>query len=168
MSDNNDLQAPDKAAPNTPENKAAPENKAFPAPLENKATPGNKATPATSENKAPSADEEAPATPENNVQGWERAGSIAAGVVLLGKGVARGGIFGLLQIALGGVALKRGFTGHCPAKTMVQKGSADLSEVRGKIERAGDELIRMKDNAIDATKDAVAQTKDAIVDKPKP
>lgn len=121
----------------------------------------------------------APATPENNVQGWERAGSIAAGVVLLGKGVARGGIFGLLQIALGGVALKRGFTGHCPAKTMVQKGSEDLAEVRGKIERAGDELIRMKDNAVDATKDAladtkdaakdaVAQTKDAIEDKPKP
>jgi hypothetical protein len=121
----------------------------------------------------------APATPDNNVQGWERAGSIAAGVVLLGKGVSRGGIFGLLQIALGGVALKRGFTGHCPAKTMVQKGSEDLAEVRGKIERAGDELIRMKDNAVDAakdvvsdtkdaTKDAVAQTKDAIEDKPKP
>ena len=42
---------------------------------------------------------------EHNVQGWERAGSLATGVVMVGKGLRRGGFFGLIQIAIGGVAL---------------------------------------------------------------
>ena len=103
---------------------------------------------------------------EHNVQGWERAGSIAAGVILLGKGVARGGIFGLLQIALGGVALKRGFTGHSEAKSMLQRGRESLDEVRGSIERAGDELVKLKDNAVKATKDATVTGNDSL-DTPK-
>ena len=41
---------------------------------------------------------------EHNVQGWERAGSVATGVVMVGKGLRRGGFFGLIQIAIGGVA----------------------------------------------------------------
>ena len=37
---------------------------------------------------------------EHNVQGWERAGSLATGVVMVGKGLRRGGFFGLIQIAI--------------------------------------------------------------------
>jgi uncharacterized membrane protein len=106
------------------------------------------------------------ASDEHNVQGWERAGSIAAGIVLVGKGVARGGLFGLLQIALGGAVLKRGFTGHCAAKSLVERGREDLAQVRGKIERAGDELVRLKDNAVNATKEATVTGNDTL-DTPK-
>ncbi|WP_213876807.1 DUF2892 domain-containing protein [Pseudomonas sp. dw_358] len=103
---------------------------------------------------------------EHNVHGWERAGSLAAGVILLGKGVARGGIFGLVQIALGGVALKRGFTGHSEAKSMLQRGRESLDEARGSIERAGDELVQLKDKAVQATKEATVTGNDAL-DTPK-
>ena len=37
---------------------------------------------------------------EQNVQGWERIGSLAGGVVMVGKGLRRGGIFGLIQVCL--------------------------------------------------------------------
>ena len=103
---------------------------------------------------------------EHNVQGWERAGSVAAGVILLGKGASRGGLMGLIEIALGGVALKRGFTGHCAAKSLVQRGREDLELARNKIERAGDELTRLKDNAVAATKSATVTGNDAL-DIPK-
>ena len=32
--------------------------------------------------------------PTQNVQGWERIGSLAGGVVMMGKGLRRGGFFG--------------------------------------------------------------------------
>ena len=38
--------------------------------------------------------------PTQNVQGWERIGSLAGGVVMMGKGIRRGGFFGLIQIYL--------------------------------------------------------------------
>jgi uncharacterized membrane protein len=46
--------------------------------------------------------------PTQNVHGWERIGSVAGGVMMVGKGLRRGGIFGLIQVAIGGVALVRG------------------------------------------------------------
>ncbi len=45
--------------------------------------------------------------PRQNVQGWERIGSLAGGVLLMGKGVRRGGFLGLIQLAIGGAALAR-------------------------------------------------------------
>lgn len=51
-----------------------------------------------------------------NVHGWERAASIAGGLLFLGKGLRRGGVAGLVQLALGGAALTRGMTGRCEAK----------------------------------------------------
>lgn len=45
--------------------------------------------------------------PAQNVQGWERIGSLAGGVVMVGKGLRRGGVFGLIQVAIGGVAMAR-------------------------------------------------------------
>lgn len=79
-----------------------------------------------------------PAT--QNVQGWKRIGSLAGGVVMVGKGLRRGGVFGLIEVALGGAALARGITGHSSAKSFFEKSRQDLNNVRSKIERAGEEL----------------------------
>lgn len=58
-----------------------------------------------------------------NVHGWERAASIAGGVVFLAKGLGRGGLVGMLQLAIGGMALARGVTGHCEAKRVLCEAS---------------------------------------------
>ncbi|KAF1033683.1 MAG: hypothetical protein GAK37_00037 [Pseudomonas sp.] len=85
--------------------------------------------------------------PEQNVHGWERIGSVAGGVVMVGKGLRRGGIFGLIQVAIGGVALARGITGHSSAKDLLEKSRQDINTVRTKIERAGEELKNLKTKA---------------------
>ncbi|MGC5700129.1 DUF2892 domain-containing protein [Pseudomonas sp. NFXW11] len=85
--------------------------------------------------------------PPQNVEGWERIGSLAGGVVMVGKGLRRGGVFGLVQVALGGVALARGITGHSSAKSLLEKARQDMTQVRSRIERAGDELRNLKANA---------------------
>ena len=88
-----------------------------------------------------------PGSDEQNVQGWERIGSVAGGVVMVGKGLRRGGVFGLIQVAIGGVALARGITGHSSAKSLLEKARQDMSSVRGRIERAGEQLNQMKNSA---------------------
>lgn len=97
-----------------------------------------------------------PHKPEQNVHGWERAGSVATGVVMVGKGLRKGGLLGLIQIAIGGVALARGITGHSSAKSLLERGRRDLDQIRSKIQHAGDELeslMSSRDNAkvIDGT-----------------
>jgi len=99
---------------------------------------------------------------EQNVQGWERIGSLAGGVVMVGKGLRRGGIFGLIQVAIGGVALARGITGHSSAKSLLEKGRQDMSNVRAKIQRAGEELKTLKANAETATKTASVTGNDSL------
>ncbi|WP_223456392.1 MULTISPECIES: DUF2892 domain-containing protein [unclassified Pseudomonas] len=99
---------------------------------------------------------------EQNVQGWERIGSLAGGVVMVGKGLRRGGIFGLVQVAIGGVALARGITGHSSAKSLLEKGRQDMNNVRAKIQRAGEELSQMKANAEAATKTATVTGNDSL------
>ena len=54
-----------------------------------------------------------------NVHGWERTASVAGGLMLLGKGLRRGGVSGLLQLAIGGMALARGISGRCEAKRIL-------------------------------------------------
>ncbi len=85
--------------------------------------------------------------PQQNVQGWERIGSLAGGVVMMGKGLRRGGVFGLIQMAIGGVALARGITGHSSAKSLLEKSRQDMQDVRTRIERAAGELRNLKANA---------------------
>ncbi|WP_265532348.1 YgaP family membrane protein [Pseudomonas saponiphila] len=102
----------------------------------------------------------APLQAPQNVQGWERIGSLAGGVVMLGKGLRRGGVFGLIQVAIGGVALARGITGHSSAKSLLEKGRQDLHQVRGKIERAGEELRNLKASAEAAGRNANAASHD--------
>ncbi|WP_460147608.1 YgaP family membrane protein [Pseudomonas sp. S2_A02] len=97
-----------------------------------------------------------------NVHGWERAGSLAGGVVMLSKGLRRGGVFGLIEMAIGGMALARGITGHCSAKSLLEKNRQDMKNARERIERAGDELSRMKANAEAATSTATVTGNDSL------
>lgn len=99
---------------------------------------------------------------DHNVHGWERAGSLAGGLVMVGKGLRRGGIFGLIQVAIGGVALARGITGHSSAKSLLEKSRQDMNNVRAKIERAGEDLARLKANAEAATKTATVTGNDSL------
>ncbi len=99
---------------------------------------------------------------DQNVQGWERIGSLAGGVVMVGKGLRRGGIFGLIQVAIGGVALARGITGHSSAKSLLEKSRQDLNNVRAKIQLAGEELKALKANAEAATKTATVTGNDSL------
>ncbi|MEB0108597.1 YgaP family membrane protein [Pseudomonas sp. GNP013] len=95
---------------------------------------------------------------EQNVHGWERIGSVAGGFIMLGKGLRRGGVFGLIQVAIGGVALKRGFTGHSSLKDKLEQGRQEMNSLRTKIERAGAELNNLKTKAEVAAEKAVKTT----------
>ncbi|MGE8181631.1 YgaP family membrane protein [Pseudomonas mandelii] len=99
---------------------------------------------------------------EQNVHGWERVGSLAGGVLMMGKGLRRGGFFGLIQVAIGGVALARGITGHSSAKSLLEKSRRDMNNVRAKIERAGEELGKLKANAEAATQTATVTGNDSL------
>jgi hypothetical protein len=61
-------------------------------------------------------------TAPQNVHGWERTASVAGGLMLLGKGLRRGGLSGMLQLAMGGMALARGMSGRCEAKRILSEG----------------------------------------------
>ena len=106
-------------------------------------------------------------TPEHNVQGWERAGSVAGGVIMVGKGLRRGGLFGLIQVAIGGVALARGITGHSSVKSLLERGRSDLDILRSTLERSGAELEALKVSAQAATSSATVTGNDSLKN-PKP
>lgn len=101
-------------------------------------------------------------SPDQNVEGWERIGSLAGGVVMVGKGLRRGGVFGLIQVAIGGVALARGITGHSSVKSLLEKSRQDMNNVRAKIQRAGEELSQLKANAEAATNTATVTGNDSL------
>ncbi|MFJ4145702.1 DUF2892 domain-containing protein [Pseudomonas sp. NPDC089734] len=101
---------------------------------------------------------------QQNVQGWERIGSLATGVTLMGKGLRRGGLLGLVQLAIGGAVLARGITGHCSAKSLIERSRSNLHSVRSDIERAGMELRHLKNNAEEAAKASVINGIDALKD----
>lgn len=111
-------------------------------------------------------DEAIEGKPQQNVQGWERVGSLAGGVLMMGKGLRRGGFFGLIQLAIGGAVLARGITGHCSAKSMIEKSRSDLDIAKSRIKRAGDELSLLKTKAEVATEDALTEGLEALT-KPK-
>ncbi|MDD2060953.1 DUF2892 domain-containing protein [Pseudomonas sp. GD03860] len=105
--------------------------------------------------------------PEHNVHGWERAGSVAGGVIMVGKGLRRGGLFGLIQVAIGGVALARGITGHSSVKSLMERGRSDLDNLRSTLERNGAELKALKASAEAATRSATVTGNDSL-NNPKP
>lgn len=100
--------------------------------------------------------------PEQNVQGWERVGSLAGGVLMMGKGLRRGGLFGLVQLAIGGAVLARGITGHCSAKSLVEKSRSEMDAARERIADAGAELSKLKTKAEVAAEEAVVKSVDAV------
>lgn len=100
--------------------------------------------------------------PPQNVHGWERIGSLAGGVLMMGKGLRRGGVIGLAQLAIGGMALARGITGHCSAKSLLEKNRQNLDNARARIEQAGEELSRLKANAEAATGTATVTGNDSL------
>ncbi|HEY0289128.1 MAG TPA: DUF2892 domain-containing protein [Pseudomonas sp.] len=98
--------------------------------------------------------------PEQNVQGWERIGSLAGGVLMMGKGLRRGGFFGLVQLAIGGAVLARGITGHCSAKALIEKSRGDVALANTRIKRAGAQLSTLKTKAEVAAEEAVVKSID--------
>jgi len=56
-----------------------------------------------------------------NVTGWERMASIGGGALLLVRGMRKGGIFGVANLALGAAAMYRGVTGSCELKKQISK-----------------------------------------------
>lgn len=60
-----------------------------------------------------------------NVSDWERAASVIGGLVLVGRGLKKGGISGIVQLAMGGLAVARGVTGHCEAKRLLAEKAED-------------------------------------------
>lgn len=64
---------------------------------------------------------------DHNVTGWERALSLAVGIAGVGNGFKRGGITGLLEVAVSLMAVKRGLTGHCEMKTAMAR-QAELNQ----------------------------------------
>ncbi|MCO7597392.1 MULTISPECIES: YgaP-like transmembrane domain [Pseudomonas] len=90
---------------------------------------------------------------DHNVHGWERASSLAGGALMISKGLRHGGLLGLLQVAVGGMALARGISGHCSTKAWWQRQRAEYHRLRDDIERSAAEL-----KAIEARAEAAAQT----------
>lgn len=63
-----------------------------------------------------------------NVHGWERAASLGGGLAMLGAGLSRGGLSGILGAALGGLLLARGASGRCELKRILQQGAEQPSD----------------------------------------
>lgn len=106
-----------------------------------------------------------------NVHGWERAASIAGGLYFLGKGLSRGGLGGLLQLAMGGMALTRGMTGHCEAKRVLSDVNEQTKMAEGNyrsmpLERSEADDARMKANAQAATGTATVTGNDSLNNPP--
>lgn len=100
--------------------------------------------------------------PQQNVHGWERAASLAGGVLMMGKGLRRGGFLGLIQLAIGGAVLARGITGHCGAKSVIEQSRSNMNKARSRIERVGAELSALKTNAEVATETATVTGNDSL------
>ncbi|PZP24185.1 MULTISPECIES: YgaP family membrane protein [Pseudomonas] len=96
---------------------------------------------------------------EKNVHGWERAASIAGGFVLLSKGLRRGGIGGLLEVAMGGMGLVRGFTGRCAAKKVLQAAKEDVHDFKV---ASGGKLDHLFENADAATRSATVTGNESL------
>ncbi|MBV4534971.1 MULTISPECIES: YgaP family membrane protein [Pseudomonas] len=89
---------------------------------------------------------------EHNVHGLERASSLAGGALMIGKGLRHGGLIGLLQVAVGGLALARGISGHCSTKAWWLSHRQEYQRLRGDIQRSAAELEVLRASAEAATR----------------
>jgi uncharacterized membrane protein len=65
-----------------------------------------------------------PVAGQVNVGTTERAVSSVGGAMLAGLGLARGGLCGMMLVALGGALVFRGATGHCSMYAATGKNTA--------------------------------------------
>lgn len=77
-----------------------------------------------------------------NVQGVERAASLAGGGLLIGNGLRRGGVGGWLQVLIGGMALARGLSGRCALKAAMQPSPLEKQLVQDTHWRSARALAR--------------------------
>lgn len=68
-----------------------------------------------------------------NIPNWERALSTGAGIILTGLGLHRGGPVGFVRIAVGGLLLARGGTGHCNVKGLLDDPQAEIRHLRARM-----------------------------------
>ncbi|MHC6226832.1 DUF2892 domain-containing protein [Pseudomonas sp. X10] len=104
----------------------------------------------------------APDPREHNVRGWERASSLAGGALMVSKGLRHGGLLGLLQMAVGGLALARGISGHCSTKAWLQRHRNELHSLRTDIARSAAELAVLQASADAATRSATVTGNDSL------
>ncbi|HDS1746661.1 MULTISPECIES: DUF2892 domain-containing protein [Pseudomonas] len=102
------------------------------------------------------------ASQDHNVQGLERVGSLAGGALMFTKGMRHGGLVGLLQMAVGGLAVARGVSGHCSTKAWWQKHRQEYHRLRSDIERSATELEALKRSAEAATRGVTVTGKDPL------
>ena len=105
-----------------------------------------------------------------NVHGWERAASIAGGLYFLGKGLARGGLGGIVQLGVGGLALARGISGHCAANrvlcAMHEHSPSTHTSSRSMPTPSEAEQQQMKASAKAATSTATVTGNDSLENPP--
>jgi len=109
--------------------------------------------------------------PNQNVHGWERAMSLAGGLYFLAKGLRRGGLSGLLQLGIGGMAVARGMTGHCEAKRVFneineQAGLAEGRSHQMPLERSDADKQKLRANAEAATNGTTVTGNDSLKSPP--
>ncbi len=76
----------------------------------------------------------------HNVRGWERTASIVGGLLFLGRGLSRGSLLGLVQMAVGGLVLNRGLTGHCKVKQTLEALHKKRDHLLDKVDHRGNTL----------------------------
>ncbi|MGJ7549222.1 DUF2892 domain-containing protein [Pseudomonas alloputida] len=101
-------------------------------------------------------------TAEHNVHGLERVGSLAGGALMFSKGLRHGGLIGLLQMVVGGLAVARGVSGHCSTKAWWQKHRKEYHRLRSDIERSAAELEVLRASAEAATRGVSVTGKDPL------
>ncbi|WP_043202654.1 YgaP family membrane protein [Pseudomonas putida] len=106
----------------------------------------------------------AAASSQHNVHGLERVGSLAGGALMLSKGLRHGGLIGLLQMVVGGIAVARGVSGHCSTKAWWQQHRQEYHRLRSDIERSAAELEVLKASARAATRGVTVTGKDPLAD----
>lgn len=104
----------------------------------------------------------AAAQPQHNVRGLERVSSLAGGALMFSKGLRHGGLVGLLQMVVGGLAVARGVSGHCSTKARWQRHRQEYHQLRSDIERSAAELEALKASARAATRGVTVTGKDPL------
>ncbi|MBK5011002.1 DUF2892 domain-containing protein [Pseudomonas sp. S60] len=99
-----------------------------------------------------------------NVHGIERVSSLAGGALMVTRGLRQGGVLGLLKVAVGGLALARGLSGHCATKAWLQRNRQEYNRLRTDLQRSGAELEALKDSAKAATEGVTVTGKDPVAD----